>query len=308
MVPGPWNPTCCFTPVTLFELVKVQILEYVLRAKSNTTVMAHSQKEEVHRWRTWIRVRAASIQTAGPEMLKGDAPLWPTGFTESPFSQLETQCPHAHSLLSKNYELPVCLVDMITFSLHRRNHRSPCVGIDGYFDRGDLTSLSLLLNICRDCWVLVSNTAVHSEENMKGLCPAAVLTLDPTRGRQGMGSCRSRSRPSLTIPTPHEYKNWKSNVVAVEPIRPTFLRGYTTPFTWICCQCTESELGQRIIVYILLVPQFQCARPCQTNSWKTFSTSPVSLLIMEELAEDSVSFHIIDISWKRNVIAIGNWE
>lgn len=69
-------------------------------------------------------------------MLTGEAPLWPT---KVPFTQLE--CPHARSLRIP----PVCLVNVITLSLHRRNPRSPCVGIDGYFVRGDMTSLSLLL-------------------------------------------------------------------------------------------------------------------------------------------------------------------
>lgn len=64
---APWRPTCCFAPVTLFETVKVRMLECLLHEGSNATVMVHSQ-----------RVSSA----AGPQMLRGEAPLPPTGSQE----------------------------------------------------------------------------------------------------------------------------------------------------------------------------------------------------------------------------------
>lgn len=118
---SPWRPTCCF------ETVKVQILEYLLRAQSYSTVMIHRQRE-VHQWKTWIRVQAASIEMAGPEMLTGEVPLWPPGFTGSPLSASGSI--HRCSLWCEgivNYA--VCL------SLQRKSPRSLCVGIYGYLVR-----------------------------------------------------------------------------------------------------------------------------------------------------------------------------
>lgn len=85
-----------------------------------------------------------STSSSPSTTLRGEAPSGQQDSYTVPFSQLETQCPYTLSLLSRSHGLPDCLVDMMRLSLHRGNPRSPCVGIDGYFDRGDVTLLSLL--------------------------------------------------------------------------------------------------------------------------------------------------------------------
>lgn len=45
IIPGPWRPTCCFAPVTLFDTLKVQILEYLFPVKSNTMAKVHREKK-----------------------------------------------------------------------------------------------------------------------------------------------------------------------------------------------------------------------------------------------------------------------
>lgn len=92
---------------------------------------------------------------------------------------------------------------MITLSLHRRNPRSPCVGIDGYFDRGDVTSLSLLLKVLqgkkawRDCWSL-SVTLLSTQRRTLLVCVQLLSSLwaEPEWGAAG---------PDLGLPGLHQH-------------------------------------------------------------------------------------------------------
>ena len=60
---------------------------------------------------------------------------------------------------------------MITLCVQRRNPRSPCVGIDGYFDR----RRDIIVSAFESRAGKLEETVVHSEEDMKGLSVAAVL-------------------------------------------------------------------------------------------------------------------------------------
>lgn len=117
MIPGPWRPSCCFAPVTLFQLLKVQILEYPLPAQSNTMVMVHSQKQNSS---------VDDLEKVGKPLPLGDAErwstIWLTWVIHAPLSHPETQCPYMLYLLSRNHRLPDCLMSL---SLHRGNSQKP---------------------------------------------------------------------------------------------------------------------------------------------------------------------------------------
>ena len=144
--------------------------------------MVHRHREEVRQRKTRIKVREAPIQTARLEVLTGEAPLWPAGDSlKVPLGQPE--CPRSHSLFSGNHALPVRLVNAITMGLHRRGPRSPCVGCDGCFVGGDMTSLCLLF---------------RALQSLRRLLDSSVSST----------AVRLGSRPDWTIQIPLEYQNW----------------------------------------------------------------------------------------------------
>lgn len=92
----------------------------------------------------------------------------------------------------------------------------------------------------------------------EGIPEALVLALMATLIQETWHHC-------LCFESTAELRQGKSIVAldeSVTAVKHSYLREYITPFTWICCQCTVSQLDLCTMVYeVFLFSQFQWSRP-----------------------------------------------
>lgn len=210
MIPGPWRPSCCFAPVKLFEMLKVQILEYPLPVQSNTMVMVHSQRQNSS---------VDELEKVFKSFFLGDAErrstIWLTGIIHAPLSHPETLCPYTLYLLSRTHRLPDCLMSL---SLHRGNSQKPLCwhGWLLLYRRHDIIVFTLKA-------VQFQTTPLSSQRRTWQACVQLLCHRETE-----WGSVRFR----------HGNTSISSTLCVCNPTKPNIL---SKSVTWICSQITVSQ-------------------------------------------------------------------